>query len=137
MSGNIGALQVEQQAEALEQALKDGESWERLAPLVDALRQDLDPLVQALAAKLPQATAPAPTHRVAVDEAELERVTRRLGELLRDMDSEAGDWLGQHQALLASAYPAHLPGLQAAVEAFDFDAAIEQLDAGMAARAAA
>ena len=137
VSGNIGALQVQQQAEALEQALKDGESWERLAPLVDALRQDLDPLVQALAAKLPQATAPAPTHRVAVDEAELERVTRRLGELLRDMDSEAGDWLGQHQALLASAYPAHLPGLQAAVEAFDFDAAIEQLDAGMAARAAA
>ena len=27
VSGNIGALQVQQQAEALEQALKDGESW--------------------------------------------------------------------------------------------------------------
>ena len=64
-------------------------------------------------------------------------MTQRLRELLSDMDSEAGDWLEQHRVILSSAYTAHLPALELALQAFEFDIAAEQLDAGMAARTAA
>ena len=137
VSGNVGATQVQQQAQALEQALKEGLPLEEIAPLVDALQQRLDPLVRAIAASLPQARVAAAVAPSAVDETELKRVTERLHELLSDMDSETSDWLERHRALLSSAYPAHLPAMEAALQAFDFEAAAEQLDAGVAARAAA
>ena len=137
VSGNIGATSVQQLAEALEQAIKSGQSQEGVAPLVDALQLSLEPLVQAIAQRLPKAQVDAPAAPVAIDEAELARVTQRLRELLADMDSEAGDWLAQYRAVLASAFPAHLPAIEGALQAFDFDAAAEQLEAGMAARAPA
>jgi hypothetical protein len=128
---------VQQLAEALELAIKAGQSPVELAPLLDTLQQSLDPLVQAIAQRLPQVQFVTPAAAVAVDEAHLLRVTQRLRELLSDMDSEAGDWLGKHRAVLSSAFPAHLPALESALQAFEFDIAAEQLDAGMAARAAA
>jgi CheY-like chemotaxis protein len=137
VSGNIGASSVQQLAEALELAIKAGQSPVELAPLLDTLQQSLDPLVQAIAQRLPQVQFVTPAAAVAVDEAHLLRVTQRLRELLSDMDSEAGDWLGKHRAVLSSAFPAHLPALESALQAFEFDIAAEQLDAGMAARAAA
>ncbi|MFM8769916.1 MAG: Hpt domain-containing protein, partial [Rubrivivax sp.] len=136
VSGNIGAVMVIRLAETLEHAAKDEATpLAELESMVDALEATLLPLVDAIDAQLPKAAVAAPTAPVAIDEGQLVQVTQRLRELLADMDSEAGDWLEQHRALLASAYPAHLSSLQAALEAFDFDAATEQLEAGVAARA--
>jgi hypothetical protein len=53
------------------------------------------------------------------------------------MDSDASDWLEQHRGVLSSAFPAHLPAIESALQAFEFDTAAEQLDAGVAARAVA
>jgi hypothetical protein len=39
-----------------------------------------------------------------------------------------------HAALLTAAYPAHVKAVQEALEGFDFDVALEQLDAALAAR---
>ena len=125
-------------AEALETALKEGRPLVEMPPLVDALQRGLEPLVQALEAQLPKAARPqaAATANVAaaVDEAQLAEVTARLRALLEDMDSEAGDWIQTHQALLNNAFPQHLQAINEAIEGFDFDVALEQLEAALAAR---
>ena len=137
VSGNIGAMMVVRLAETLEQAAKDeARPLDELTPMVDALEATLQPLVEAIAAQLPQATPALPATTAAVDEAQLTQVTQRLRDLLADMDSEAGDWVEQHRALLTSAYPAQLAALDAALQDFDFDAALAQLEAGVNTRTA-
>ena len=137
VSGNIGATSVQQLAEALELAIKSGQSQEEVAPLLDALQQSLDPLVHAIAQRLPQAQAAVPATPVVIDENELSRVTQRLRELLSDMDSDASDWIKTHAGLLAAAYPSHLPSIREALEGFDFDVAIAQLDEAISNRGVA
>ncbi len=63
-------------------------------------------------------------------------MTRRLRDLLSDMDSEAVDWLDRHHRLLSAAYPKKLPFILSATKEFDFDLAVVRLDAAVAARAA-
>ena len=136
VSGNIGASRVQKLAEALEQALQQTPPPTGLNAMVDALEAGLVPLVQAIAAQLPRpAVAPA-AGPVTIDEAQLTRVTQRLRNLLQDMDSDASDRITAHAALLAAAYPDHIKAIEDAMESFDFDLAIDQLDAAMAARKA-
>jgi signal transduction histidine kinase/CheY-like chemotaxis protein len=136
VSGNIGASSVQKLAEALEQALQQTPPQSGLNAMVDALEAGLVPLVQAIAAQLPRpAVAPA-AGPVTIDEAQLTRVTQRLRNLLQDMDSDASDWITAHATLLAAAYPDHIKVIQDAMEGFDFDLAIDQLDAAVAARKA-
>ncbi len=135
VSGNIGAVAVQPVAERLEQAAKmAGTPRAELEAMVDDLEQVLQPLLDALAAQLPRTPATATAPAVAVDEAQLVQVTQRLRELLADMDSEAGEWLQTHLALLSSAYPDHVKPVQDALGDFDFDMTLEQLDAAVAAR---
>jgi two-component system sensor histidine kinase/response regulator len=134
VSGNIGATQVQQLAEDLEHALKEGQPMAQMPALVDALQSKLDPLVAAIAAQLPQQAQQESAGPVAVDEAKLTEVTRKLRSLLEDMDSDAGEWIKTHAGLLRAAYPDHLKAIEEALEGFDFDVAVEQLDAAVAAR---
>ena len=141
VSGNIGAVLVQQLAEELEQALKSGESFDGLQARVAALQQRLDPMVTAITAQLVRATSPtdpSPESEIlTIDEDQLTQVTQRLRKLLSDMDSEAGDWLEQHHVLLSTAYPKKLARIVDAMEQFDFDLAVERLDAAVSARTAA
>jgi hypothetical protein len=50
------------------------------------------------------------------------------------MDSDSGEWIKTHAGLLAAAYPGHLSAIRAALDGFDFDVAIEQLNAAIAER---
>jgi CheY-like chemotaxis protein len=141
VSGNIGAVTVQELAGQLEQALKTDESVAALQPRLAALQRHLDPLVTTLAARLSTTassanTAVGPTG-VVIDEVQLAEVTERLRHLLSEMDFEANDWLQRHEVLLSTAYPQRLPALLAAVKNFDFDLAIERLDAALSARAGA
>jgi HPt (histidine-containing phosphotransfer) domain-containing protein len=137
VSGNIGATQVQHLAEALEHALKEGQPMDQMPALVDALQHKLDPLVAAIAAQLPQ-QAPSADQQgagpVTIDEAQLTEVTGKLRSLLEDMDSDASEWIKTHAGLLRAAYPGHLKAIEEALEGFDFDVAIEQLDAAVADR---
>jgi len=137
VSGNIGAIEVLQLAEALEQALKDGQPMGQMPVLVDALQRKLDPLVAALTAQLPQEAISAVQQSgaaVAIDEATLAEVTGKLRTLLDDMDSDASDWVKTHATLLNAAYPNHLKAIEQALEGFDFDEALVHLDLASAAR---
>jgi two-component system sensor histidine kinase/response regulator len=140
VSGNIGATVVQGLAEELEQALKHGEPMQDMAPKVDALQARLEPLVAAIQAQITpasQADAGAPSGPIAIDEAQLSDVTQRLRSLLEDMDSDASDWIQTHAGLLTAAYPNHIKAVEEAVGDFDFDVAVEKLDAAVAARQAA
>jgi two-component system sensor histidine kinase/response regulator len=140
VSGNIGAGPTQERAGALEHAIKRGEPRPTLDALNDELRRTLDPLVQALANWLPpdpsQRPAMAPDAAAVIDEAALERVTAQLRTLCQDMDSEIEELIEREGALLDSAYPAHFEAIAQAVRSFEFDAALTQLDAAVAARRA-
>jgi CheY-like chemotaxis protein len=133
--GNIGAVGVQHQAGQLEEALKERQPQETLVALAAQLRSTLEPLVAAIAAWLPTESTVQAT--VAVDEAALARVTSRLRELCADMDSGAEDLLGENNALLHSAFPKHAQAISDAIKGFDFDLAVEQLEAAMQARGTA
>jgi two-component system sensor histidine kinase/response regulator len=135
LCGNIGATGAQAQAEALERALKDRQPREALDALVAQLRSTLEPLVAAIAASLPP-EAQRPRVATAVDEAVLERVTAQLRALCADMDSGAEDLLNQHDTLLHSAFPQQAHAIGEAIRDFDFDLAVEQLDAALQARRA-
>lgn len=137
VSGNIGASRAQELAGALEHAIKSGEERARLEPLCEALRQTLEPLVQALTDWLPSDKHEAGSNALAttaVDEAALAQLTQRLHALCEDMDSEAEELIEEHRALLSAAYPAHFEALAQAVKGFNFDAALSQLDAAQVAR---
>ena len=134
VSGNIGATEVQRLADALDLALRSGEPLEAVAPKVDLLEQRQQALLAAIAAQLPQQTVPPDAGSLVIDQAELTEVTQRLRHLLEDMDSEACEWIKTHSALLAAAYPDRVQAIQEALDGFDFDVAVQQLDEAVAAR---
>ena len=136
--GNIGASQVQAQADALERGIKAGEPRQTLDTLAEALRQSLQPLVQAISDWLPPEAALASEAATAeVNDADLARVSARLRALCADMDAEAEELVDSEQALLARAYPDHFAAIVQAVKDFDFDSALAALDEAQAARASA
>jgi CheY-like chemotaxis protein len=131
--GNIGAAGAQDQAGHLENALKERQPRETLDALAAQLRGTLQPLVEAIAALLPAKAIMQAS--VAVDEAVLASVTTQLRQLCADMDSGAEDLLVENTAMLHSAFPKHAQAISDAIKSFDFDLAVEQLDAAMQARA--
>jgi two-component system sensor histidine kinase/response regulator len=81
------------------------------------------------AALLPEAVAAEST---AVDPEQLAAASHQLAALLADDDSEAADVLRQHAALLRAAWGPGFRAVEAAVEGFDFEAALQALNAAMA-----
>ena len=139
VSGNIGAVAVQELAKQLEQALTTGAPLEALQKPLLALQQRLDPLVMAIAESLSTKALSTETldgpEGTPIDQVQLAEVTERLRHLLSDMDPEATYWLQRHQALLVTAYRQAFPAIAEAVTAFEFDLAIERLDAALSARA--
>ena len=134
--GNIGASQVQAQADALELGIKAGEPRQTLDALAETLRQMLHPLVQAIADWLPpEASVPAYAATAVVNDADLARVSVRLRALCDSMDTEAVELVDNERALLASAYPDHYSAIAHAVKDYDFDRALARLDEAQAARA--
>jgi CheY-like chemotaxis protein len=134
VSGNIGATEVQRLADALDRALKSGEPLEAVVAKVDLLEQRQQALLAAIAEQLPKQAVAPDTGSLVIDQAELTEVTQRLRHLLEDMDSEASEWITTHAVLLAAAYPDRVQAIQEALDGFDFDVAVQQLDAAVAAR---
>ncbi len=136
--GNIGASQAQALAGELEHAVKTSEPRAALDAHCEALRATLEPLVTALADWLPpdpaqQAPATAQGAKI-VDEAALASVTTQLRALCDDMDSEAEELIEREGTLLQSGYPAHFQAISQAIRSFEFEQALAQIDAAVAAR---
>ena len=137
VSGNIGAAAVQESAGLLEHAIKSGVPAVQIDTHLSNLRQKLEPLVEALAAWLPPEHGPtAAGSAVTVDEQALARVTAQLRALCAHLDAEAEELLDKESALLSQAYVLHFPAMAQAVRQFEFDEALAQLDAAVAARQA-
>jgi PAS domain S-box-containing protein len=121
VAGNIGALQLQGVAGALEEGLRGGASMPALEPLLDAVDTPLQALVQALEAQLPQ-DALASRQAVA-SPAESQALLQRLAALLADNDADAQDLIASEAAVLNRALGSEaFEALRRATAAFDFEA---------------
>jgi two-component system sensor histidine kinase/response regulator len=124
LAGNIGATGVRDQADALEQRLRTHQIDEALQ-LIPSLQVALRTQLEAISLALPPLPNPQPAFaaRLEPDQALLESVLDRLGDLLRDDDPGASRLLLDHTEMLQLALPKHFPALRDAVKAFALDEA--------------
>ncbi|OYU44023.1 MAG: sensor protein, partial [Burkholderiales bacterium PBB4] len=119
VAGSIGVAEVQALAARVEADVPTGGRVVIEAHLHD-LEAALLPLMEALQAVLPvERVAQVPP----ADAAEVGRICAELGALLADDDMQAVDVLHQYAGVLGPACPAHFAELEAAIEAFDFEAA--------------
>ncbi len=125
LAAQIGALPLREQAAQLETALRDGTPDP--APLLAGIASALPPLIDAVAARLPQARVPqaATSH----DPAQWQRLRTRLLDLLRQDDTACVALLDEQQTLVSAALGPRFQAFSDAVAGFDFAAALAQLEA--------
>ena len=131
VAGNIGASELQAAMAQVERALHDQEPPARVRSLMDRPQALLAQLLTDLAAALPPDAVP-PADNPAVDPAQLAAVSRQLAALLADDDSEAADVLRQHAAVLRAAWGSGFRAVEMAVEGFDFETALQALNAAAA-----
>ncbi len=145
LAGMVGATAVQDSAERLEEALRNGpQDDEAVRPLLEALKANVDQLLQSLqpwcgrvqgpaGGALPGAAAASlatggsarqdPASREAINTA-----LQQLHELLQRDDPAAVVFVQRHAALLQQALGSALPALQAHLEQFDYENALRLLD---------
>ena len=126
VSGNIGATEVQEVAAEIEAAL--GESVDSVAILakLTVLQLALAPLLQSLAACLPQ---DAKVVTVTIDTEKLAGLREQLSEFLKADDSQAADLFEEHASLFQAAWPEQFKSLETDLKNFDFDQALQTLEA--------
>ena len=131
VAGNIGAWEVVAAAKALELAYRDRQPEERTAPLVEEVVQSLAPLLDTLApiVRKEQDTADdAPREDSPIGEAAREAAAR-LRQLLEGSDTAALAALDDLRAAPGiAAHAIALNRLAKAINSYDFDAALEELN---------
>jgi len=121
VSGNIGATQLQVLAASLESAIAGRAEPTSLDAQIRDLGTPLRHLILLLEAKLPVALLREPT---TFDHHQLDLVCIKLTTLLADNDVEATEVFDQNRDLLCAAFPDHFREINAAVESFDFEAAL-------------
>lgn len=126
VSGNIGATEVQGLAAEIEAGL--GENVESVSILdkLTVLEAALAPLLQSLAACLPQE---AKAVAVTVDVEKLAELRGQLTDFLKDDDSQAADLFEEHASLFQAAWPDQFKSLETDLKNFDFDQALQTLEA--------
>jgi CheY-like chemotaxis protein len=123
VSGNIGADAVQSAADRLEQAIKAGKENESTIAFFDSA---LGAMLSALNEMLQQAgDGAAPAARI--DGTAVGPALSRLAALLRASDGEALDVVSSESAALRIALGTEFAAFEKAVNAFDFDSALERL----------
>jgi two-component system, sensor histidine kinase and response regulator len=124
LAAQIGALPLKEQAAQLEAALRDGSPDP--APLLAGIAAALPSLIEAIAARLPQ--APAPQAATSQDPAQWQALRDRLLDLLRQDDTACIELLDAQRELARAALGPEFQAFAEAVEGFDFAAALALLE---------
>ena len=127
VSGNIGARQIEQAAQALESAIRDTGPHAEIEAHMDDLRRPLTAMIAGLEARLPSGTSALQM----TDPAVLDEACRNLCRLLRNGEPQAAELLQDNAELLRVTFPAQYEVIDASIRSFDFEAALETLTAAM------
>jgi PAS domain S-box-containing protein len=132
-AGNVGAKGVQAAAAELEHACQEGKPAEEVDVLLQKTLAELAPVIEGLqkvgVSVANMGTAPVST-APAMPEAELNATLDKLKLLLEESDSEAGDLLSDLlDKLKGTPLATKLKPVAAAIEGFDFDAALEKLQA--------
>lgn len=125
VSGNIGAIIVQEKAAVVEAAIRNNEPREILEPLLKALDEVLSAMVSSLNTAL-EIAAETPAAISAGDPAKGRVVLEKLITLLSNSDSDAGELFENNRDDLSTVIPADkLNAVVKAIEEFDFEAAEE------------
>ena len=130
VAGNIGATRLQGYAAALEQGCRAQSPPEALELLLLRFEAALKEVTADLEEKLPHDQH---CETVAVDWVKLQSICDRLEELLREDDATAAELLEENSQLLNSAFPEEFEQIEAAVNAFDFELALQLLVDAVAA----
>lgn len=126
VSGNIGATEVQGIAAEIEAGLAENVDSVSILDKLTVLEAALAPLLQSLAACLPQE---AKAVAVTVDVEKLAELRGQLTDLLKDDDSQAADLFEEHAKLFQAAWPEQFKSLETDLKNFDFDQALKTLEA--------
>ena len=129
VSGNIGALSVQQLAEKVEAGIRERCPRTKLDGMLNALTNLIGNLIGKLEQKLPEERARIV---VAVNPDKLREICVRLESLLSEDDAEAGDVLENNADMLNAAFPNHYHKISLGIRSFDFDTALSALRAATA-----
>jgi CheY-like chemotaxis protein len=127
LAGNVGADEVQARAKTLEAALRAGSA--DVEPLIKAVETELGARIAAVTAALPAEAEPDASNPASADLAAQAAILTRLRELLADDDAAAERLLADNAALLAAALQGRFARVRDAVRRFDFEAALDSLDA--------
>jgi polar amino acid transport system substrate-binding protein len=134
VAGNVGAKDIQHAAAALEQACKESAPAEQLEQLLATVEQGIAPVMSALSS-LDHTNAPAPEDEQVLDPKKFRNLLTRLKTLLEEDDAEATEIIDELQDLPGiGIHSALLKQLTTAVEAYDFDTAVELLHSMTAAK---
>jgi PAS domain S-box-containing protein len=126
VSGNIGATEVQDIAAEIEAGLGEGVDAVVILDQLTVLHSALAPLLQSLAACLPQ---DAKTVAVTIDREKLAELRAQLTDFLKADDSQAADLFEEHASLFQAAWPEQFKSLETDLKNFDFDQALQTLEA--------
>ena len=133
LAGNIGASGVQEYAAALEQSIKGGLEPPIIAAALKVftttLEQALATIKNALADQLSESVAVESADVRDVQPLKLAAICSSLGDLLKNGDTFAADFMNKNHDLLRAALPDVFNQLRSKVDDFDFDAALEILQA--------
>ncbi len=133
-AGNIGAKGLQAAAAELEHACKEHAPAEEIEALLQKALAELAVVMPGLLNVGAGQTATVVSQAPALPEAELKAYFDKLKSLLEDSDSEAGDVLNElMEKLEGSSLAKQLKPLANAIEGFDFDTALDQLNSITAA----
>ena len=126
VSGNIGATEVQGIAAEIEEELAENIDSVSILDKLTVLQSALAPLLQSLAACLPEG---AKAVTVTVDVEKLAELRAQLTDFLKDDDSQAADLFEEHASLFQTAWPEQFKSLETDLKNFDFDQALQTLQA--------
>ncbi len=132
LAGNIGATQLQEVAQTVEKAISSHADRSVIDAAIAATETQLQQLLSELDAKLPDVVVAS---SVVADPVLFGNVCVELRRLLTASDPDAVDVWDANAALMRGAYPDASQHVADAIHAFDFDAALNALNAAHAGRA--
>jgi CheY-like chemotaxis protein len=127
VAGSIGARDVQAAAAELEGACRKGDAASHIDALLDKLAAELAPVLEGLGAFLAPAEAPAASKTAPANQEQERAFLQGLQELLVAGDTGALDWIAAQAGILQTVCPQTHQSIAAAIEDFDFEAALALL----------